>query len=789
MSPVHSDTHPGLERALDSKSVRGDLEAALARSDPRLRVISLSVVDVRYRAGGACWVLYRLRARDAEGRAHDLWLSARLLDRGESPDPVPDTLAVRYANLPLRVIPEASFLLPEIPMVVYPFPVDASLPGLFDASDSGAMKRHLGRLWSERRVRVRRVRVVPRGYTPHARAAFFYEVLSQDRRTGIPEVRRLVGKMHAKKSTARLFADQWALWAASRGRLPIPPPVGFIGLAGLTLQEQVRGERLGGMVDRPGFEKHVRHTARALSVLHGLRFPISTRRRPADEVETIRRWSGVLTAIRPDLSAPIAGIVERLTRGVLERSTPSAIIHADFHHTNVLVDGSAIHLIDFDEMAWGDPMVDVGRFLASLRVPARRAHGDLSALDGPGHTFLEEYLKRTAGDERRARLYEAAALLISAGSSFRMQRKNWALETGLLVDECERVLRLAERGVPVPAQEAESPDVTELRLTPEEKAAWIRDPVYMHALLEPHLRRTHGVELTGCRVTAPEDPGDAAHVRFHLKGWCGDSGWEGEFLGETGRERGGKPFFDRLKQVAKASENPPDAFLLPKPLMYDRRLSLMVWESIEGQRLTTRIDTPLGEEASRRAAGAMASLHRTPLHFEAAWLWERELAQLQHGIASIARLDPAWMHRAEAILTTLLERIPSSPGPGVPSLRNVHPRHVLLVGDRVALEKVEDVVMAPSGLDAGDFLARLTLFGIASGMGPAAARAHLAFRRAFAQAEPGNDALPAFEAATLLRFAQNRVLRTRGSEAAALLLAAEDRLREAPNAASRGGAP
>jgi hypothetical protein len=214
-------------------------------------------------------------------------------------------------------------------MVVYPFPVDAGAR-LFDASDSEAMKLHLGRLWSERRMRVRRVRVVPQGYTPHARAAFFYEVLSQERRTGIPEVRRLVGKMHAKKSTARLFADQWALWSAARGRLPIPPPVGFIGLAGLTLQEQVRGERLGGMVDRPGFEKHVRRTARALAILHGLRFPISTRRRAADEVQTIRRWSGVSPPC-PIFPLPSPGSWA-LTCGVLERAT-SAIIHR-LHHTN-----------------------------------------------------------------------------------------------------------------------------------------------------------------------------------------------------------------------------------------------------------------------------------------------------------------------------------------------------------------------------------------------------------------------------------------------------------------------
>ena len=90
----------------------------------------------------------------------------------------------------------------------------------------------------------------------------------------------------------------------------------------------------------------------------------------------VLRWSGVLAAVRPDLGPRVERLRDRLVAMLLEQTRMSAPVHGDFHHTNILVQDDRVALIDFDEMAFGDPMMDVGRFLASLRI--RHFAGTLS---------------------------------------------------------------------------------------------------------------------------------------------------------------------------------------------------------------------------------------------------------------------------------------------------------------------------------------------------------------------------------------------------------------------------
>jgi hypothetical protein len=53
-----------------------------------------------------------------------------------------------------------------------------------------------------------------------------------------------------------------------------------------------------------------------------------------------------------------------------------------------------------------DPMVDVARVLASLRVSSLRVHGRLGGFVREEEGFLRSDLDVTAGDERRARWFE-----------------------------------------------------------------------------------------------------------------------------------------------------------------------------------------------------------------------------------------------------------------------------------------------------------------------------------------------------------------------------------------------
>ncbi len=741
---------PGIQKALDVEGVLDSIRQATAADDTAL--VGASILDVRYRPDGPCWILYRLKGRSRSGRSMRQLASARLLRRGENADPVPERWIAQYRSLGEKLLETPILHVDDVPMVVYAYPLDLSLPGLFDAADPIRMKAHLNATWAERKVRVLDVEVAPLGYTPGARAAFSYEVTSESRETGVPELRRFVGKMHAKKPASRLFADAWALWRAGKGKLAVAPPVGYIGAVGLTLQEKLDGVRLGGVVEEPHFVKRVRRTARVLAAMHRLALPLSTRRKAVEEAATVHRWAGVLTAIRPELASRVDRLRDRLASEIEARTLLSAPIHADFHHTNVLVDGDRVRVIDLDEMAFGDPMVDVGRFMASLRVPARRAFGNIEALGGASEAFLEEYLKRTGGYEPRARLFEAASLLIAAGSSFRIQRPGWEEEVSLLLAESERLAREAGRG-----QSVGGAGDRKQALGLEERRKWASDPIYMQAILDPHVRETYGAQLTSCRI---EGEGES-RWRYGLRGARDGKEWRASVEGLFGWERGGPSLVRRLEQLNRKLRALPEAPLLPLPLAYLRPLSLLVWEVRAGTRLSHLVGSGSGADVAGRLARALAALHGTSVDLEALPL-ARELQSIRRKVESLK--EP----RAVELLDEVEARSQRVSAKVGPIMRTVHPHHVLCVDGKIAFDRIENVRLSHPLIDAGDFLARLAALGLSRSASEKAEDAAASFREAYSRAgEVSVSDIATFEAGALLRMAATR------AEAKALVRQAE----------------
>jgi len=436
---------PSLVTALDQNAVLEMLHRALAERGVALDSIRLKIRDVQYKPGVHCRLLYKIKFRNPQtGRTVRQLLSVQLLRTDESvPSPSQELLA-RYKALGERVIPTPMLYLPKARMVLYAFPIDTSLPSLFDAIDRATMKQHLNRIWTQRKVRVRKVKVRLLGYTPQARAAFLYEVLREVKDTGLQEVRQLVGKIHAYKQAAKLFADAWALGRAANGRVCIATPVGYITSSNMTLQEKIEANRLAEFAGSQAFVNMVRQAAQAIASVHGLSFPQSSLRTPQKETQVLDRWANVLAAICPDQARRIERLRSRLAQEIEARVQMAGPVHGDFHPGNILTDGDHITLIDWDELAYGDPLVDVGRFLASLRVSALRVSASPEGLVDAEDAFLDEYLTLSQVDEKRVRLFEAISLLVAAGAPFRLQRPGWEEQTSLLIEEAERVWRKAE---------------------------------------------------------------------------------------------------------------------------------------------------------------------------------------------------------------------------------------------------------------------------------------------------------------------------------------------------------
>jgi hypothetical protein len=698
---------PALDVALDAEATLDLLRNHYRRTaDVSLR--SVDVVDVRYEPGRRCELLYRLKGDDPlTGKGTRQLLAGRLVRVDEEPSHPPPALLDRYYAAAPTLIPVPWAFLDHVRLELNAHPVDAQLPWLFDALSSDHMAHRFERLWAARKLRVRSVALESLGYTPAARAAFAYEVLAESRSTREPELRRLIGKMHAKKPAARLFAGSWALWSAARGRVEFAPPVGFDAATNLTFQERVDGVRLGSLAKEGAFVRHVRRTAKYIARLHRLELPLATRRKPQEEAGVLQRWSTVLASIRPDLAPRLERLRADLAAELERRVELKSAVHGDFHHTNVLVAGDRVTIIDLDEMAFGDPLLDVGRFMASMRIPSLRAFGRIDALEPAREAFLKEYMLHNPEDERRARLFEAASLFTAAASAFRIQRPTWAEEVELLVDEAERVFTIA--GGRASRQVSASPQELPAFTPTADPRSWVTDRFYMRAILAPEVERAYGVELGEVLQVTPSD--DRERVEYTVSGWRDEERWKARLTASISQS-GGAGALQRITAMREALAPIADAPVLPRPVGYVRSLSLVIFETARGRSLTSLFGRADAEELGVRLGRAMAAVHGTSPEIDRSRPLAREIDAVASMIGSGDEAGGSLTIWSRELHQEIVRRLASVREVQAPAVRPLQPQRILVAEKQIVFDHIEDVVLADPRYDLGELIARMLTAGM-----------------------------------------------------------------------------
>ena len=124
----------------------------------------------------------------------------------------------------------------------------------------------------------------------------------------------------------------------------------------------------------------------------------------------------------------------------VEAWRPSAVAHNDFYDDQILVlpDGEAA-LVDLEEAGPGDPMLDVGNFIAHLRWRSRFGrHAEHDASASYLNEFRTAVVERFGWHERELNLREAVCLFRICTNVVRHPQDDWRdrLEAGLtLVNE------------------------------------------------------------------------------------------------------------------------------------------------------------------------------------------------------------------------------------------------------------------------------------------------------------------------------------------------------------------
>lgn len=455
------------------------------------------------------------------------------------------------------------------------FTNDPKMPWLSQVYDPSSMKKILSDHFSERLPKISTIEISPLAYVPSMRATFLYRI-----RYDTDKTVDWIVKTNTNKQPHRVYANYWALWHESKGEISFPAPIGYLLDPPLTFQEKISGTRLGAQVDDPRFLEWVSSLAKALAKFHALSVPLSGHRGLQQELRNFHRWKNLLIQIRPDLEKCISSLGKQIIEKMTQSFCVSHPIHADFHHTNVLAGDHGVHLIDMDEVAYGDPCVDVGRFLSSLRLPSLRFFGSFNALETARHRFMDTYLQQNPYLPEKVHLFEAAALFTSAASTFRMQRKNWKEEIDLFLDEAADTFKKTVK----PSRLSKPHTPCSVKTTYPD---WVFQEEYVRTLLAPSIYQEFGQEITNCRCCGQQTRGHYQVVCYNLKIFGKEGICRIELFVHPEKEE-----YFLLTLLATMNQRLHDkraSIYFQKPLVHLPELGAVACYAVEGQRLSDAI--------------------------------------------------------------------------------------------------------------------------------------------------------------------------------------------------------
>jgi hypothetical protein len=239
----------------------------------------------------------------------------------------------------------------------------------------------------------------------------------RDKKTGKKVPKTIIGKMYParKDRGGQVFTAMQGLWEhgfsdRSEDRIRIPRPIAHLPEFQLLLMEDVPGSYWVGL-QQEGVETAIKAAGKAIAKLHRSSLKVPGRHTVDDELTLLRdHWVVIASQIHPELSSSLKVRFDKVHRALDKcRTFEPALVHRDYYEKQILVDRSQAFMIDFDTICLSDPAIDVGNFLAHIKLADMQSLGSVKPLE---EAFLESYGPQPSGDfSARVEAYTQSTLL------------------------------------------------------------------------------------------------------------------------------------------------------------------------------------------------------------------------------------------------------------------------------------------------------------------------------------------------------------------------------------------
>jgi len=405
-----------------------------------------------------------------------------------------------------------------------------------------------------------------------------------------------------------------------------------------------------------------------------------------------------------------------------------APLHGDFYAKQLCITDRSVGILDFDQSAYGDPLHDVGNFIAKIVWNSYRGDFHSGCVDEIAKAFLDGYArKRESYDPADIELQIAAGLFKCLTHPFRSGMSNWEQHIANVLDlvsvrfDRHRKLKCTAASRRENDNRLAASQSLAQRIPDQSHQRSIANALTAEQARERILRFCPDLIQFGSHLEVDHaqlirhKPGRRCLIRYDLR--IAQSQTRDRTFSIIGKLR-----FKGVDQHGYAiqrqlhehgfSETNLDGISVPKTLGIDPENRIWYQEHVPGQTLeqiTTSASDTMFPSAMQRIAGALDTLHRVNLQRPLeTYTADDEVQSLIERLRSVASEQPKHaaalnqiISKASRLSACLVQE------PSVAIHRDFHPSQILLTSDRLYLLDFDLYCHGPETLDAGNFLAHL----------------------------------------------------------------------------------